>query len=94
MKSKTKKMTVRVTWKDIRSGVMGDCQMCPIAKALRRKTYYKQDINVAGSEDCTVGNYQATGPKTMDTFINQFDAGKPVKPFTLTLTLTPRQDYW
>lgn len=85
MKKKPKKLTVRVTAKDIREGKAGDACRCPIAHAVRR---------VTGGRKVSVGLFRAyfggvcfTLPRRAVCFVQDFDRRWPVKPFQFTVTL-------
>lgn len=75
-------LKVRVTRDDIRNGRKNDCARCPVARAVRRLGYAK--IAVCPSEILVNRPTQQTfrNPQKARRFINAFDAGKPVKPFT------------
>ena len=78
-------MKVRVTARDIKRGMKGDIDNCPIALALRRHK---------GMEDAEVGGLAsvrrlAVGSLPLEAvkFVGDFDAGKRVKPFEFELKL-------
>ncbi len=84
-----KKMTVRVTKKDIKYGRQEDTQSCAIALALKDKGFTK--VNVNGDTVCVakkgkVGVYNV--PARANTFIDNFDYDKKaVKPRTFKFDL-------
>lgn len=75
-------MTIHVTEDDIKKGQRDNPSCCPVAKALRR---YKPGMTVG-----RIGLYQSDGtmhpmPDAVETFVDCFDNGKPVQPFTFEL---------
>lgn len=73
---------IEVTDEDIRQGVKGQCGRCPIALAAAR----------AGIKDVTVGSYTMKIkhlfihlPRNVSEFINRFDDGLPVQPFSFVI---------
>ena len=90
-------VVVEVTAEDIASGVAQKCEHCPIAIALRRaagsaRAYVDgSDIFVSpvfdGDEPSDIWNEAGECPQSVTEFVNAFDDGKPVKPFTFTVEL-------
>lgn len=75
-----KKVTVKVTKKDIKAGKKEDGASCPIAKAFRRQTKTHKKITVDyGYINC--GGNLYTLPQEANDFIEYFDEGGAVKPF-------------
>ena len=79
---------ITVTLRDIATGKPGVCEACPVAKAARR--VFRQPVLVGGST-ITVNNDEVRMrrfalPHTAHAFIQRFDAKKPVKPFSFTVT--------
>lgn len=90
------RLKVEVTERDIKRGVKGDCEACPIALATKRALRnnglrrYAKYVSVAEdvfastlTDDCMSANY----PQKAGDFITLFDNGGPeaVKPITMTL---------
>lgn len=70
------KHKIRVSRENIADGVPWDCRRCPVALALRP---------IIPIEEVYASSFNANGKsfhigKRMQTFIADFDAGKPVKP--------------
>ena len=72
-------MIVKVTRRDIKNGHLKDEKSCPIALALRRLSF--KGCKVDGY-DWSFGNAEAKLPKSARNFVEAFDNGKPVKPFS------------
>jgi hypothetical protein len=89
--------TLEVTQDDIEEGVQEDCEACPVARALYRiaqrfsprfdaaATAYLGTLYLEVDGDC----WEADTPDKVCRFIQDFDAGKPVHPFTCPLTFRP-----
>jgi hypothetical protein len=81
---------VEVIEEDILGGVPGDRFACPVALALNRKLGPSHSV---GAGDIyrvvTAGRdrHLAPIPPTAATFIDDFDAGRPVAPFTFELEI-------
>jgi hypothetical protein len=75
-------MKVRVLRKHIEEGKPQSATSCPIALALREATGCKK-VEVSGFNDITVGGVSFETSRSADAFIREFDAQRPVKPFTL-----------
>lgn len=80
-------MLIQITAEHIRHGKKGSPGACPIALAIMEKCY---DVYVA--TDYLQVKKQPGGyftdmqfPKAVETFIQEFDAGKEVSPFSFTL---------
>ena len=67
---------IQVKQIDINSGVRKKAQYCPIARALKRHGFKHVSNTVY---------YSVTLPKRVRTFINRFDTGRPVKPFSFKI---------
>ncbi len=80
------KKVIRVTATDIKRAAFGDAARCPIALALRRAK-----AGPAPSVGCRTWNDGAGMvydlPKKAQTFIQRFDDGKKVKPFSFVVRL-------
>ena len=78
-------MKIQVTQDDIDHGRSGDCNFCPVARAVKRATHLDLGVRV------TIGyvylgnlvNFQLLS-KVAD-FVYDFDVGMPVKPFEFEL---------
>jgi len=80
------KIDVRKT--NIRKGIRSTPKLCPIALAGRRVSH--KEVVVDGtylSLTCGDEELSYTLPKKARRFVDRFDAGKPVKPFTFTARL-------
>jgi hypothetical protein len=81
-------MKIEVTQQDIDKGLSNNCFLCPIAHAVKRKMntdcilVYCDRISVMST---IFSSYFYKLPKKAQTFIKQFDDGKPVKPFTFEI---------
>lgn len=74
-------LTVEVTEEDIKAGKRGKGDQCPIACALRRKGDPYPDLYVGPNYiDCDSGRFRTPGEAKA--FIQAFDSGFPVQPFT------------
>jgi len=91
-------LKINVTAEDIRAGVSGESDACPIARAaLRALTEAGEYVNVSAVRAALhVQHLDATG-KTRDwrcfglppeaaAFVDAFDAGSPVEPFTFEVS--------
>jgi len=76
-------MQIRVTQTDIKNGVENDLCNCPIALAVKRATGLSV-VRICCSWIKYKGNHHDT-PDAAIKFIEAFDVGKPVEPFTFTL---------
>lgn len=77
---------IQVKQIDINSGVRKKAQYCPIARALKRHGF--KHVSVGFVYMTYVSNtvyYSVTLPKRVRTFINRFDTGRPVKPFSFKI---------
>lgn len=75
-------LRIDVTEKDIRLGHVKDPWSCPIARGGRRAARKKC---VVGTKDVTIGHINVPLPKRAQRFIERFDAGLAVKPFSFTV---------
>ena len=78
-------MRVNVTRADINKGCPESVHFCPIARAVRRKGYKRVSV---GNTIC-IGQYghglrEFDLPYTAMNFVDNFDAGEVVKPFSFT----------
>lgn len=82
---KGKKNTIRVTVskEDIKAGKRRHLTGCPVALALQKIGFSKASV---GREQVTMGDYYALLPRSVKSFIYNFDEKLPVKPFRFQLT--------
>ncbi len=81
-----RKLKVEVTAHDIKSGARKSCELCPIARALKRALNYKKKVDV-NNYSANIDDYKkiARLPTKASAFIRNFDNGFKVKPFSMTL---------
>src|SRR5579859_6474944 len=96
--------TIIVTSDDIHKGIPGDAGACPIARAIRRSIQPSPEeyLAVDGLAIC-IGSQNYKVPEAAIAFIESFDAGNPVEPFSFDLgeriddldgTDDPTEDQW
>lgn len=85
---KTKTVTIKVTKADIRDGVRGSVNLCPIALATKRKL--GGYVNIA-SNFFESANFVIDLPARACNFISRFDKGSGVKPFSFKLNAALRK---
>ena len=87
-----KKKTIRVTDKDILTGVRQSWCECPVAMAVKRAfrtartnkpVHVPHEVIAVGDLEETQSWFAET-PGVVQRFITRFDAGKRVKPFSFT----------
>lgn len=78
-------MLIKVTAKDIKEGVAGNCSLCPVALALKRAS--GQDLVKAGSMYIEVGNNSFQTPPEASRFMFRFDTRLSPLPFTFELDI-------
>jgi len=82
-----KTIKIQVTQKDIDNGKPRDMGYCPIAMAIHRCRFRKAEVD--NSVIHLHGYYSDEDPlpmpQTAKRFVKQFDAEKPVRPFTFSL---------
>lgn len=83
-------MTIKVTKKHIREGKRGFCRQCPVALALMNATNYKRVFVSSYSWQLGSGKQSGTLPQRAQNFIEDFDGGKNVKPFSFDLDVVAR----
>lgn len=79
-----KTITVEVTAEDIANGVKGKCTSCPVARALSRAAGEPWSVAfdyATRERDCA----RAWLTPKCRTFIEDFDCGEPVAPFSFTI---------
>ena len=79
-------MKIEITQHDIDNGVKGEYQLCPIARAVKRKIngeviVLEDDISIFTTDIIRRYSYYKLPQKAKD-FMQRFDDGKKVKPFT------------
>jgi hypothetical protein len=80
------KVAVEVTTGGIKLGVRKDAEKCPIARALKYLKFKVSEVSDDGIDFTYKGvDYHAATPKSASKFIERFDGGKPVKPFTFNI---------
>ncbi len=82
-------MKIRVTRDDIRKGKRKNTCECAVARALRRQTPFKH-IRVQSGFHLGIGDDRhivISIPTEVRDFIDAFDAGDRVKPFTFDLSI-------
>jgi hypothetical protein len=85
-KNKTE-VIVNVTASHIKRGVSGDSSSCPVALALRGKKYTFISVNDEIEFVNRSGSIVTVpSPKSVAKFIDRFDDGKKVKPFSFKLS--------
>lgn len=92
------KLTIEVTEHDIKNGQPCAPECCPIALAFRERWGLDEDEELHVDKYGILienGNGEETFrcpmPDAGCRFIDDFDAGRPVSPFTLTLTYRKRR---
>ncbi len=95
MKTKAKKirLTVEITPLRIKRGKRQESDRCPVAIGLRAAG---REAGIPGWRKVSagiwyglrIGTFRATPPNRVADFIEGFDQGRPVKPFTFTATFT------
>jgi hypothetical protein len=78
---RTSKKKITVTAADIQNGVREDGNCCAIALAARR-VFHSRVEEIAVEEWLTVGARTFTLPKNAIRFMDRFDNGQPVRPFS------------
>jgi hypothetical protein len=81
-------MLINVTEECIKRGFRVDCGRCPVAVALRE--CFGDAVSV-GYDLIRINDKSLVTPKVVRKFIDTFDKGDPVKPFTFILDLEKLQ---
>ena len=76
---------IEVTEEDIRRGKPQSCCSCPVFRAIARTT--GKAVEVLCKSIALGKEVEAALPEKARKFIEAFDDGRPVKPFTFTLRL-------
>lgn len=79
-------MTFRVTAYDIRRGRPLWIRGCPVARALSRTTRHQWTARYETLDDTKTG-FEIATPARVRKWMNDFDSGRPVAPFTFSLRL-------
>lgn len=77
------KLKVNVTRDDIKRGIPEDESYCPIARAVRRLG--KKKLVLVDADICVLGLHDFKLPRKAAKFIDKFDNGETVKPFSFTM---------
>jgi hypothetical protein len=80
-------MRVDVTQEDIEEGARGDCNFCPVARAIRRAFPTKSVF--VGANTIGVGGERLEMPDDVDEFVCAFDSYCDVYPFSFELPEVP-----
>lgn len=84
------KKLIRVTAEDIKSGRRSSPDSCPIASALYRMEF--EEGPSVGYDECSFSRggkrLKVPLPESAQVFIEHFDLGEPVKPFSFYLDLS------
>ena len=75
-------ITVHVTQEDIYSGIRASRTRCPVALAISRVL---PDVAVGSASVVTTGNGYAMLPSAAIVFVDRFDRGLSVEPFSFEL---------
>ena len=81
-----KTIRVSVTKRDIAVGKRGSSYECPIALACRRLGK-RWIITIDAARNAKSFKWIANMPDKAQRFIERFDKGRPVRPFTFTLKM-------
>ena len=85
------KLTFDVTSKHIAKGLSANCEECPIALSIAEMGFVEVNANhctIRFSESHTSPLFSlATTPNEVRNFMDAFDTGKPVEPFSFELEL-------
>jgi hypothetical protein len=80
---------VDVTQADIEAGETGDCSNCPVALAVRRAAVAAGLPDADWVEVCfpriKIGHVAFSFPRGIGQFVDDFDAGESVRPFSFDL---------
>lgn len=84
-------MRVDVTEDDIRRGVRGNHNRCPVALAVQREGFPHAMVSAVICEGDTwrPGHLHSPTPPEVRVFTSQFDAGVDVKPFSFEFDWLP-----
>lgn len=88
MSTTTATWTVEVTQDDLDAGCQKSQTFCPVALALRRLTHDHVSVGsvwIYGSDPDGTVLWEIVTPGVVMGFIDSFDRGEEVKPFTFTV---------
>lgn len=78
-------LTVHVTLEDIARGKRGHGRKCPIALALKRAS--SDQTSLATWDYLATSHFRIKSPREVQGFMNRFDQGACVEPFSFVLRL-------
>lgn len=89
------KVKINVTQDDIDKGQINNCNLCPIALAIKRilkinsynTIFVSSVIKLLRYWNMEIQKYEVISPRSVKRFIQRFDQGKSVKPFNFFLTV-------
>jgi hypothetical protein len=93
---------IQVTQDDITHGQKGDCQYCPIARAIARTVQYAEEINVYHCDGRIIHSLEPPLtriavpfdlPEIAQEFIRRFDHKRTVWPIEFDITVLSTQEY-
>ena len=88
----TKTKRIRVLRRDIENGRIGNCRLCPVALATRRARIMPlSNIDVGGGTLDFAGQWKV--PAEVIMFIDAFDNGLPVQPFSFLAKLDDWREF-
>ncbi len=81
-------MRIAITWHDIKTGIRASSHSCPIARALNRRGFPAVSVTpgavtIKNTDDKWSASFRLSDKATE--FIDDFDYGRDVKPFTIIL---------
>lgn len=80
-------MTIHVTQEDIENGERYSCLSCPITRAMVRETGQEWIVRcVTMGMPLMIGGFVVALPATAIEFIDHFDRGDPVRPFSFNIS--------
>ena len=80
-------ITIKVTEKHIAKGIRVHGDKCPVALAIKEKL--KIERLCVYSYGANINGNAVRFPRAAALFVNRFDSGKSVKPFSFKLKLNP-----
>ena len=80
-------MKIQITQQDIDNGMKDHISGCAIALGLKQEFAYEIIVSVSGW--ICIGKDHYRGTPEVRRWISDFDRGKPVKPITIELVITP-----
>ncbi len=79
------KTFIEVLQIDIEDGVRGDCDACPVARAVNRAI--GRDLATVGTDSIQIGLCIMTTPHRVSRWINRFDGNWVSSPFSFELDI-------